>query len=281
MTYVPGLFFSGFFDDAAIFPPGDAPLSAAVPAHRALRSRLGALVGPFVAPASRLGDFFRYAGEGAPVDVALIADPADLPAAAARVEAHPLVRLAAVEIPVVADARAALDAVRALADLTDLPAAVEVPRTPARYDVLDVLAGTRYRAKLRTGGPHGEAFPSPRELATTLHACVERGVALKCTAGLHRAVRHIDPKTGFDHHGFLNVLVAAAELADGASVATVAGCLRDDYGPGLAAAVRSWTPERGARARAVFTSFGTCSVAEPVADLIALGLLPETDRIAV
>jgi len=38
--------FAGLFDDAALFPPGDAPMAAAVPAHRELRARLGELVGP-------------------------------------------------------------------------------------------------------------------------------------------------------------------------------------------------------------------------------------------
>ena len=37
--------FDGLFDDAALFPPGDAPMAAAVPAHRQLHERLGRLVG--------------------------------------------------------------------------------------------------------------------------------------------------------------------------------------------------------------------------------------------
>ena len=38
----------------------------------------------------------------------------------------------------------------------------------------------------------------------------------KCTAGLHNAVRHRDPDTGFEHHGFLNVLLATRASLDGA-----------------------------------------------------------------
>jgi hypothetical protein len=281
VTFVPGLFFSGLFDDAALFPPGEAPMREAVAAHRALRTRPGGLVGPFVVPASRLGELFAYAEDSAPLDLSLIAAPAALPGAAERIAAQPGARLAAVEIPEVAGARAALDAVHALADLPGLPAAVEVPRSERRDDVLDVLAGTGYRAKLRTGGLRAELFPSTDELAATLHACAERGVAVKCTGGLHHAVRHLDPVTGLAHHGFLNVLLAAAELAEGAPAGTAAGCLRDDYAAGLAAAIRSWTPERAARARALFTSFGTCSIAEPVADLVALGLLPADAQVPV
>ena len=49
---------------------------------------------------------------------------------------------------------------------------------------------------------------------------------------------------------------------------------QDDPG----ALVGGWSPDRVARARAVFTSFGTCSVLEPVDDLVALGLLPTLER---
>lgn len=266
--------FDGFFDDAALFPPGDAPMAAAVPAHRELRARLGALVGPFVVPAGRLDELVARLGGGAPLGVSLIAPAADLPAAVARVTAEPGLALAAVEVPVAADAGAA--AVRTLdAVLPDgVPAAVEVPRTPARDGVLDALAAGRYRAKLRTGGLRAELFPPPAELAGTLSACVARDVAVKCTAGLHSAVRHRDPATGFEHHGFLNVLLACEALAAGTTEAAAAGLLAETDADVLLAAVRSWAPQREARARSVFTSFGTCSVLEPVADLVRLGLLP-------
>ena len=46
---------TGFFDDAAVFPPGSLPLVEAVPAHLAHLERAhGALVGPFVVAASAL-----------------------------------------------------------------------------------------------------------------------------------------------------------------------------------------------------------------------------------
>ncbi len=269
--------FSGLFDDAALFPPGDAPMAAAVPAHRHLQAQLGDLVGPFVVPAARLGELAEHVGDGEPVGVSVIAAAGDLPAAAARVDAHPGLVLAAVEVPVATDAATAREAVRVLDGV--LPdgvlAAVELPRSAARDEVLDVLAGTGHRAKLRTGGVRAALFPPPEELAATLRACVVRGVALKCTAGLHSAVRHTDPATGFAHHGFLNLLAACDALAAGGPAAAAQRWLRQDDAGAL---VGGWSPDRVARARAVFTSFGTCSVLEPVDDLIALGLLPSLDR---
>ena len=272
--------FNGLFDDAALFPLGYAPMAAAVPAHRQLRGRLGDLVGPFVVPAARLGELSAHLGDGEPVGVSVIAAAGDLPAAAARVAASPGLTLAAVEVPVVTDAAAAAEAVRVLdGELpAGVPAAVEVPRSAARDEVLDVLAATGHRAKLRTGGVRTALFPAAEELAATLAACVARGVAVKCTAGLHHAVRHTDPATGFAHHGFLNVMTAVSALAAGAAAGIAAEHLgRTDAGT-LVAALRTWTPEHAARTRAAFTSFGTCSVLEPVDDLVALGLLPALER---
>lgn len=275
-----GALFDGLFDDAALFPPGDAPMATAVPAHRSHRARLGRLVGPFVVPARRLDELATQLDGPEPFGISLIAAAGDLPAAAARVAADPRLALAAVEVPVVADAEAAIRSLRILDDEVpaDVPVAVEVPRTDAREQVLDVLAGTRYRAKLRTGGLAADLFPSPAELAATLHACVSRSLAVKCTAGLHHAVRHTDPATGFPHHGFLNVLVAAGALASGAPPLVAADWLSETDARALVTSVRTWAAERAARARAVFTSFGTCSVPEPVDDLIDLGLLPSPER---
>lgn len=270
--------FTGLFDDAALFPPGNAPMADAVPAHRRYRAGLGDLVGPLVVPAARLDELTRCLGDGSPVGVSVIAAMGDLPAAVDRVAAEPRLALAAVEVPGVADAAAAAGAVRVLDDVlpAGVPAAVEVPRTDARDEVLDVLAGTGHRAKLRTGGLRAELFPSPAELAGTLAACAGRGVAVKCTAGLHSAVRHADPATGFVHHGFLNLLLAADAVVSGDPAepwlaATDAAALVD--------AVRAWDAARAARARALFTSFGTCSVTEPVDDLVRLGLLAAPDRV--
>lgn len=273
--------FDGLFDDASLFPPGDAPMASAVPAHRELASRLGGLVGPFVVPAARLDELAAQLHDGDRFRVSLVAAAGDLPAAVDRVGADPRLVLAAVEVSVVADAAAAEQAVRVLAATlpAGVPAAVELPRTGTRDDVLDVLAATGYRAKLRTGGLRAELFPSPDELAGTLHACLARRVPFKCTAGLHDAVRHTDPTTGFDHHGFLNVLVTVDELLAGAPPLMARDRLQQDDGTALAGAVRTWSPARVDGVRAAFTSFGTCSVLEPVGDLVGLGLLPSPDRI--
>jgi hypothetical protein len=267
--------FERLFDDAALFPPGDSPMAVAVPAHAVLQRQLAPLVGPFVVPAHRLGELIAELGEGAELAISLIAGPDELPAAVEQIVARPGLVLAAVEVPEVADPDQAAAACRAVttAVRAGVGAAIEIPRTERRDEVLDALAGSGCRVKLRTGGLRRGLFPDPAELADTIGACVRRGIAFKCTAGLHSAVRHTDAETGFVHHGFLNILAATDAAVAGDPQAAAALLAEPDAGV-LAGAVRGWSAEQVQRARRTFTSFGTCSVAEPVADLVALGLLP-------
>lgn len=274
--------FGGLFDDAALFPPGNAPMSVAVPAHRALRETLGELVGPFIVSANRLDEMTGYLDDGPPFGISLIAAPGALVATAPLVAGDPRLELVAVEVPQVPDGAAAREAVRVLADVLPdrVSAAVEVPWTSSRGAVLDVLVGTGYRAKLRTGGVSREKFPDDAGLAAALADCHQRGLALKCTAGLHHALRHTAADTGFEHQGFLNVLLAVDALAQGAPTSDAAVLLGQRNGAVVADELRSWSPARAERARALFTSFGTCSVLEPVDDLLALGLLPTLERMS-
>jgi hypothetical protein len=91
---------------------------------------------------------------------------------------------------------------------------------------------------------------------------------------MHNAVRHVDPATGFEHHGFLNVMSAVRVLLDGGSVADATTMLDDDDRRRVAAAVWGWSDATRQAVRGQFLSFGTCDVREPLNDLATLGLLP-------
>ncbi|GAA2247478.1 MULTISPECIES: hypothetical protein [Kitasatospora] len=265
MTAVPALF-RGLFDDAAVFPPGDMPLPEAVPAHRAHRAAWYAeAVGPFLCGAGRLAELTALDLSGVPVVLVLPSGVAQLgPALAARPSEVDLVSVEVAATTPVREVVAALDG--------QLPegvtAAVEIPRDGGGLArSLDALAGTPYRAKFRTGGLSSEAFPTEAELAAFVTGCAERGLPYKCTAGLHNAVRHTDPATGFEHHGFLNVLLAAGEPERAGEL------LAERSGKALASAATDLTAVQIARIRGSFTAFGTCSIVEPLADLAELGLL--------
>ena len=130
-------------------------------------------------------------------------------------------------------------------------------------------AGRRVSAKFRTGGLAAELFPTPVELAAVICACRDRDLPFKLTAGLHHALRHTDPETGFTHHGFLNILVATAAAVDGAEVAEVAELLAATDPVPLIEPARA----RRDGGRELWVGFGSCSVVDPLTDLIRLGLV--------
>jgi hypothetical protein len=136
----------------------------------------------------------------------------------------------------------------------------------------DEVATAELRLKLRTGGTDTAAFPSARAVAEAIDAALDREAPFKCTAGLHQAVRHRDPETGFEHHGFLNLMVATRRLFDGTPVDEAAEIVDLAAVPELLT-LASDTDLAGARRW--FTSFGSCSVTEPLESLIATGLLED------
>ena len=71
------------------------------------------------------------------------------------------------------------------------------------------------------------------------------------------------------------MLLAVGAAAADASVGEIAAILAQRDPGWIAAAVRALDPEAAAEIRWLFTSFGTCSTDEPVADLVSLGLLSQ------
>ena len=71
--------FTRLLGDAAVFPPGLAPLDRAVSEHLS-RRRYAGLVGPLLVPATAAGDVGRLAassGSAIPLRVALVVRPGD------------------------------------------------------------------------------------------------------------------------------------------------------------------------------------------------------------
>ncbi len=280
-------------DDAAIFPPGEAPLPDAVNAHDEHRASAHAeLVGPFVVNDVRLP---RLGGltedRSVPLDVAVVVTGgagAIGPAATWAARTGSL-RLRGLEVKLRDEADLAHNARRVVAAVDelvaegivpdDLPVYVEPPALSGREPgpgwlaALDEVAALDHRLKLRTGGADTDAFPTAADLAACISAALDRELRFKCTAGLHQALRHRDPETGFEHHGFLNVLLATRASLDGAAPQDVAAVLERTDPDAVLAALHETGPDGLVSARRWFCSFGSCSVREPLADLVALGLV--------
>lgn len=274
------MIFDQILDDAALFPPGEAPAERAVPAHvEHHRSTHARYVGPFIAPASRMAEIAILAADAGRnrLDVALTFS--DGPGTVAETLAHAgsfdHIRVTAVEVAIPADLTVtAAVSTLAAAVPESVHAFVEVPRDKRREELIAALAGTGLRAKFRTGGVSADAYPGESELAEAIQLTVAHGVEFKATAGLHHAIRNTDPATGFEQHGFLNIIAAVAAAADAADPDDLAAILRSRDGIELAESVAALTVQQATDIRRRFLSFGTCSVVEPLEDLARLELIP-------
>jgi hypothetical protein len=281
--------YADLVDDAAIFPPGNVALPEAVADFLERRSEWYAgLVGPFVISDIRLPDLIEVADELDPQDplpttVVITGGAGSVLPAAKWATGSGLLSLRGLEIALrdpddlAGNARrvaAAVDEARDDGVLDDeVPVYVELPHvgsTASWLAAADVVAEHEFRLKFRTGGVEADLFPNSHALARWIDAALDRETSFKCTAGLHNAVRHTG-ETGFEHQGFLNVLLATGHAFDGGGTEDITALLEERDGQALAAMVDE---DELVRARRWFRSFGSCSVLEPLEDLIELGLLP-------
>lgn len=274
MTSEPALW-RRLFDDAAVFPPGNAAFADAVPTYvERARDELGQYVGPFIAPTARWAEFVAALPDtGGPVEVsAIVASAAAVTELTTAVATDPRVSLRSVEVTPSGDVAETVSSISAV-----LPAGVTAYFEVGLANVAATAAvvhAAGHRVKVRTGGTVATAFPSEADLAEAIATCVRLSLPFKLTAGLHNALRHNDGQTGFAHHGFVNVIVAvAAALSDGPDPAVLAGILAETDGYRLAHQVEAIAADQANRVRELFTSFGTCSVEDPFLDLVVLGLV--------
>jgi len=262
-------------DDAAMFPPGNAPLDVAIREHLAHRSSAYApLIGPLLV---RAADVARVPGlTDEPLEIGIIATsgPGGLDQSVADLHDFPHVRVIAFELPL-GDVSAA-ELISALTVPDGVTVSVELPHAPAGPDTgwigaADEISAAGWQVKFRTGGVEASAYPDEQELAAVLAALVPR--RFKLTAGLHRAVRNTQAGTGFEQHGFVNVMVAVRRLLAGAATGEAAEVLAIRDAGRLAAEMGSWTADDAAAVRETFRGFGCCGVAEPCEDLLELGLI--------
>ncbi|MEU3649576.1 hypothetical protein AB0E59_39835 [Lentzea sp. NPDC034063] len=264
-------------DDAALFPPGNASMPDAVRGH--LDGRVGewaGVMGLFLCPASRLAELITElikVKPAKPIALSLVIDTGlgGVPKAVSIVESRSeLLALRMVEMPAPSDVDEVwLERVSEFVP-EDVIRVVEPRRGGAEWldGVRRVIEHGSW-PKLRCGGLSQENFPSVEEVGDFLSVVSGGGVAFKATAGLHKAVRYTDEQ-GFTHHGFLNLLVATARSLSGRDVREA---LASTDAEALTAEAKALSDQAAHAVRGVFASYGSCSLAEPVADLEGLGLL--------
>ena len=252
--------------DAAVFPPGNAPLHEATAAYAERAGAAADLVASFVL---RDTDLPLVRGFTGPLSVVVTGGAGQLAGPVALCGRLGL-RLAGREIALrdlddlAGNVRRVDASVRAAG--IDVPVHIEIPgpATVGWLAAADEVAAGGHRLKFRLGHVDHDLVPDPSTVAAWIDAALDRETPFKGTAGLHRAVRH-EPEGG-GAHGFLNVMVATATLWDGGSVDDAVDALEQRDGATLVAVdlgnVRRW-----------FTSFGSCSVTDPLDDLAGLGLL--------
>jgi hypothetical protein len=291
--YAPSSLTRGLIDDAAIFPPGLAPLAEAVAAHRALRrSALSDRIGPFLLRASWWQEFTALDAASDDVEVVLICRPdedaREIDAAVrglTEVQERP-VRLRGIELPWVSAAAEGVSSL--LAGRGDaFTVAFEIGGTAPDVDLAAIArcdpgSHVRIVGKFRTGGTRPEDSPSPERLAGVIAAAARQRVPVKFTAGLHHAVTGAHGPGGSIQYGVINVIAAVQQAIslvrdshDAALVDALSATLMRTDATTLASESVSLTAGEADAIRDVFTSFGCCGVTEPLAEMAALGVVPD------
>jgi len=269
--------FRALFDDAAVFPPGLAPLPQAIADHAARQSNSYAdLIGPLLLPASAIEDFLHL-DRPRQVDVALIGRPgtdlAPVADARSRLDKDPGVTLTGVEIGWSPEWHQALGWNASLS--------VEVPRGAEQERALSELQKhaaepNPVQAKFRTASTPDTPAPTPTELAIFIRAAVDHDLGFKLTGGLHHAMS-ATTSGGQDQIGFLNVIAATRwALAHGAEVPEMDSILSQRDPVPILDIITRMSDADASVVRAFFTAYGCCAVLDPIGDLVIFGLIEET-----
>ena len=288
----------GVVDYAGLFPPAALDMAAAAgeyAMHRASPDEW--MLGRFVLPAARLAEFEQAAKPVMPTEAwqswalsALLSGDVEEDVARAEQfnERHRDARTGAVLVDTVElKANSPRDVAHA-GELLDrrFDTYMEVPVAEDPAALIEAIAKTHAKAKIRTGGTTPDAFPTSAQVVRFIARCLGHNVGFKATAGLHHPLRneyrltYAPDAPRATMFGFLNVLLATAALTSGADEKTATTILEArelgtvEFAPEFVrVAGMELTITDIRRARDRMASFGSCSFREPVDDLRALHLL--------
>ncbi len=231
--------FGRLFDNAAMYPPAQAPMEASLALHDAAeRAPWGFARGRFLCPGARLGDLPHELAVlgldrkalrvgvvvGSPADVNATSPLDEVVAAASDLRQQaPAVHVELLEYrpgdqdpdALAGEVDTACEAAHAAgADQCFVEVGVAGEDTGTIHERVTAVAeagrrhAVRVGAKVRCGGLEPGMVPTAAQLATFLVATRNEKLPFKATAGLHHA---FGAATGgaVDHHGFVSLLVAS------------------------------------------------------------------------
>ena len=297
-----GVLLRDLIDYAGLFPPASLAMTPAVANYDAYsRSEWNWILGRFIVPVSRLGEF-EEALAGLPtatpgigftnwrLSVLLGSDPsadvARIREFNARIARSGSGRMAVVESVEVKVASA--EEITLLSEIipAELVTYFEVPLSSCS-NCLAAVAGCGRRAKIRTGGETADKFPVPANVIEFIRRCAAANVPFKATAGLHHPLRSIhrftyQPESASGiMHGFVNLFLAAAFSRAGMESDLAVQLLEEQSAEAFQFDLNGvgWRQcrlsrdEIAAARRSFAVSFGSCSSTEPIDDLRSLHLL--------
>ena len=276
-------FLGGIIDYAGLFPPARLRMDDAVLEYaRYRRSSDNDLLGRFILPASRLGEFAgaakSFVARDDPWKISAIVsagNETDIDVISEFNAEQAGVVVDAIELPVHSTGQVEW-AANHFGKSFEL--FLEPPVTPDSTDLLSSIAKSGNSAKLRTGGVVPSAIPPAAAVLRFIQTCATLGLPFKATAGLHHAIRgqysltyERDAPRG-KMFGYLNVFLVAAFVRAGLPEPALLDLLQEEEPSSItfSDAGVSW---RGSVAdarcladtrRSLALSFGSCSFTEPV-----------------
>lgn len=291
--------FAALIDYAGLFPPASLGMADAVATYRrARKSRTRWVAGRFLCQASRLEELAGVLmatftiGED-PWEIGVVFDMDHGRAASLAQTFHAEMQPAAVIAS--AEAKPAGRTAMSFSTLVDTLASIqpeavtfiEVFRPGPFEDQIEAIAvALRQRGrvggvKLRCGGADASMFPDSETVSLFILSATDAKLPFKATAGLHRPVRYFDAGLGVWHHGFINILVAAAGAEAGHSIEMLTDII-DETDTGafkVSTAFVTWRDLSipGPAMRRVrtqgFVGYGSCDFFEPIEALESLSFL--------
>lgn len=285
----------GCFDYAGLFPPAHLEMQTAVSNYGGyLLGPQSWMLGRFVVPVERLSEFEQVASNGIGQesfpDIWRISGIIGGDIGKGMEEVHAFNdrqgRFVVDAVEVRADDAATI---RKISNVVGgyCVLYVEIPLSVDATPLLAAMQQNAIRAKIRTGGVRPELFPSGKALGHFIHSCANSDIPFKATAGLHHALRSLQPMTYEEGSpmttmfGFLNVMIASALARKRFPVKDVQTALEEEdprafrfLDDGVAWRTYQLTTKDLRLARhGLILGIGTCSFTEPLADLKALHLL--------